>query len=206
MIECTKCRVWFHTDCTELSATDANRLRLFYCAYCMSSNPSLELVYKQSSDYTKEPSKPIFKAHSIMSIFNLYTYHILLETYKVLKFRLPYCIYELLHDQSSSNDHGLSFIIPKTRLSIEKSTFSFQAFLSWNLLYKSLLTPTNIKLHKSCQIKGDHGTTTVVIWDFTTPISTFKLRLKNHLLNHQHPTSSGTPENWTLNDALLLTS
>ena len=204
MIECSKCRIWYHTDCTELSAHDADHIRVFFCVYCISINPSLELIYKESSDFAKEPSKPIFKAHNIMSVFNLYPYHVLLETYNVLKFRLPYCIYELLNRHSSKRcDHGLSFITPKTRLSIEKSTFVYQACLSWNLLYKSLLTPTSIDIHRSCRIRGDQGTTTAVIWDFSTPVSTYKLKLKKVILNHQHSLPSGTSENWTRNDTLL---
>jgi len=203
MIECTGCRVWFHTDCTELSNHDADRIRLFFCAYCTSTNPNLQLVYKSASDYTKEPSKPIFKANNIMSIFNLYPYHVLLETYKVLKFRLPYCIFELFSCQLSKRN-DTSFKVPKTRLVAEKRTFLYQAFITWNLLYKSLLTPTNIDLHPSCRLKGDCGTTSTTSWDFSTSASTFKFRLRKHIFTHQH--SSGETENWSIKDTLLLTA
>ena len=205
MIECTKCRVWFHTECTELSPSDTERLRSFFCVYCSSIDPSLKSIYKESTDYTKESSKPIFKAHDIMSIFNIYVYHVLLETYKVLKFRLPYCVYELLNNQSSRRkNHGLSFEIPKCRLSLEKSTFTYQAMICWNLIYKSLLTPTTVEIHKSCQIKGSQGTLTAIIWDFSTSVLSFKSKLKKLLLNTQH--SIGTVEDWTKHDTLLYTA
>ena len=204
MIECSKCRIWFHTDCTQLAPSDAERIRLFFCALCSSTNPGLETVYKDSSDYTREPSKPIFKAHDIISVFNLYTYHVLLEAYKILKLRLPYSVYELFskHSPRRGDHHGLSLIIPKTRLSFEKSTFIYQAILSWNSLYKSILTPVNIDLHKSCKIKGDQGRTTIVTWDYSTPTSTFKLRLKKFILTHQHSPSIGTAQDWRKEDTL----
>ena len=163
-------------------------------------------MYKKSSDYAKEPSKPIFnKSHDILSIFNLYPYHVLLETYKVLKFRLPYCIYELFSNYSiTRNQHGLTMNVPKSSLLIERTTFSYQGIISWNLVYKSLLTPVSLDLHPSCRVKGDQSTITAIIWDYTTNIPTFKLRLKKLLLNTQHPTDS--PDAWSKIDTLLHTA
>ena len=83
MVECTRCRLWLHLGCTELTL---QRLRLFFCAFCMSKDANLQLVYKEASDYTKEASKPIFQSNKILSVFNLYPYHVLLETYKILKY------------------------------------------------------------------------------------------------------------------------
>jgi len=202
MVMCTRCDIWFHTECTDLSDHDANRLRLFFCAYCMSVDPTLELVYKKSSDFAKEPCKPIFKSNNILTIFNIYPYHVLLETYKVLKFRVPYCIYELFStNPNTRNYYGLNLSVPRSRISIERTTFKYQAVISWNLVYKSLLTPTSIKLHPTCQIKRDQSTITATIWDYTTPIPTFKHRLKKLLLNTQH--SPDSSDIWSKADTLL---
>ena len=161
----------------------------------------MQLVYREASDYAKEASKPIFKANKILSVFNLYPYHILLEAYKVLKFRIPYCVFDLFNKKSPRRaNNGLSFIIPKTRLSIEKSTFIYQSIKCWNSVYKSLLTPTSINIHKDCQIKGSHSRTTAVFYDYSTPISTFKLKLRNFLTLKQH---SGSTEEWSQHDTLL---
>ena len=201
MIECTRCRLWLHLDCAELTPQQSKRLRLFFCAYCISKDSNLQLVYREASDYAKEASKPIFKANKILSVFNLYPYHILLEAYKVLKFRIPYCVFDLFNKQSPTRaNNGLSFIIPKTRLSIEKSTFIYQSIKCWNSVYKSLLTPTSINIHKDCQIKGSHSRTTAVFYDYSTPISTFKLKLRNFLTLKQH---SGSTEEWSQHDTLL---
>jgi len=163
----------------------------------------LEPIYKESSDYAKEPSKPIFKSHNIISIFNLYPYHVLLELYKVLKFRIPYCIYELFSVQfSRRTENGISIKVPKTRILIEKATFRYQAILLWNLLYKSLLTPVNIDLHKSCKIKGEWGSISTTSFDYSTSVSTFKSRLKKLILTTQH--SPASLECWSNNDTLLL--
>ena len=82
--------------------------------------------------------------------------------------------------------------------------FRYQAIISWNLVYKSLLTPVRLDLHPSCHIKGDQSTITAIIWDYTTNIPTFKLRLKKLLLNTQHPTDS--PDAWSKIDTLLHTA
>jgi len=167
----------------------------------MSNDADLQLVFKEASDYAKEASKPIFQSNKILSVFNLYPYHLLLEAYKILKFRLPYCVFELFKNHSPRRaNNGLSFTIPRTRLSIEKSGFIFQAIKCWNSVHKTLLTSTNIQIHKDSQIKGSHSTTTAVFYDYSTPISTFKLKLRNFLTSKQH---SGPPDVWNQNDTLL---
>ena len=92
MIECSQCRDWFHDECVELSALDLKQILFFYCHDCSSKDGTLKTIYK---DYTKEHTKPLFKKHNILSIFNLYPYFCLNETYKILKFRTPYSLYEL---------------------------------------------------------------------------------------------------------------
>ena len=93
MIECSQCRDWFHDECVDLSASDLKQILFFYCHDCSSKDSTLKTIY---TDFTKEYTKPLFKKHNILSIFNLYPYFCLNETYKILKFRTPYSLYELL--------------------------------------------------------------------------------------------------------------
>jgi hypothetical protein len=44
--------------------------------------------------YMPEHTKPLFATYKILSVHNLYTYHCFMETYKILKFRTPWSLYE----------------------------------------------------------------------------------------------------------------
>ena len=45
--------------------------------------------------FARENSKPLFNSHTIMTLHNLYTYHITQEAFKILKFRTPISLYSL---------------------------------------------------------------------------------------------------------------
>ena len=47
-----------------------------------------------SDFYMPEHTKPLFNSNKIMSVQNLYSYHCLMETYKILKFRQPRSLYD----------------------------------------------------------------------------------------------------------------
>ena len=43
--------------------------------------------------YCKEHTKPLFKAHSIMTVHNVYHYHCFMQIFKILKLRMPISIF-----------------------------------------------------------------------------------------------------------------
>ena len=45
--------------------------------------------------YRKESSKPLFISNNILSVHNLYKYYCMLETFKILKLRVPMSLYSL---------------------------------------------------------------------------------------------------------------
>ena len=47
--------------------------------------------------YQKEHTKPLFRKHQIMTVFNLYLYHLINDVFKILKFRTPISIYSLFY-------------------------------------------------------------------------------------------------------------
>ena len=194
MIECSQCRDWFHDECVKLSASDLKQILFFYCHDCSSKDSTLKTIYK---DYTKEHTKPLFKKHNILSIFNLYPYFCLNETYKILKFRTPYSLYELLDLPSDRTGRNL---LLKTRAigsrQEEKSFFS-QSIRFWNKHHKKIIEPSNVKLHKECSKKLNLVGTEFSFFDLSTKVSTFKARLKTLLLQTQ---SSGDDINWTKNN------
>ena len=191
MIECSQCRDWFHDECVELSASDLKQILFFYCPDCSSKDNKLKTMYK---DYTKEHTKPLFKKHNILSIFNLYPYFCLNEMYKILKFRTPYSLFELLDLPSDRTGRNL---LLKTRAiggrHEEKSFFS-QSTRFWNKHHKEIIEPSEVELHIDVSKKLNLVGTKFAFFDFSTKVSTFKSKLKKLLL---HTQSSGNEIDWT---------
>ena len=81
--------------------------------------------------YIREPSKTLFnKKNHILSIHNLHISRTLLETFKVLKTRSPYPIYQNLH---LSTRKSTLLVLPKLT-----TTHSYQASILWNKLRNQL--------------------------------------------------------------------
>ena len=145
-----------------------------------------------------ENTKPLFKCQEIMTVHNLYTYHTLLETYKILKFRHPYCVFELFHNHRV-RQMDLSIEVPMTRLQCQRASFVYRGILLWNRYYKQLLTPFTIPLHHEYRVSHDLTEYNSIHYDFTTTISVFKSKIVNIILQTQ---SKGDCYSWVLNNIL----
>ena len=143
MLECTKCRNWFHQECINLSKSEISEILLYYCDTCVAANDNLRIIYK---DFAKEHTKPLFNSYKILTIHNLYTYHTLLELYKLLKFRTPYCVYEIFNS-FGERQMDLNLHLPQVSLQCQKQSFTYQAIILWNKFYKKLIVPFTITLH-----------------------------------------------------------
>ena len=176
------------------SASDLKQILFFYCHDCSSKDSTLKTIYK---DYTKEHTKPLFKKHNILSIFNLYPYFCLNETYKILKFRTPYSLYELLDLPSDRTGRHLLLKTRAIGSRHEEKSFFSQSIRFWNKHHKKIIEPSNVKLHEECSKKLNLVGTEFSFFDFSTKVSTFKAKLKKLLLQTQ---SSGDETNWTVNN------
>ena len=201
MVECGKCNDWFHHECIELTEQEIRLLQVFFCTNCLQTHNNLNLMFKDEFDYIKEHTKPLFNNNNILSVYNLYPYHMLLELYKILKFRVPYCMFDLFVDTSMSrHSRGLTIPGPVTRLNFQRKTFLYQSILCWNQHYKKLVNPFTIILHSSCQINRDTSLIKTTNYDFSTSVSTFKLKLKKLLHEIQ---MNGTAPGWERTNTLL---
>ena len=63
--------------------------------------------------YCKEHTKPLFKAHDIMTVYNLYFYHCINDVSKILKFRTPMSLYSLFNLSNRVGKETL-IILPKS--------------------------------------------------------------------------------------------
>ena len=185
MVECNKCKNWFHEECIGMTDSEMKSLLLFFCENCLEENSQLNVIFKEKIDYTLEHTKPLFKSHNILTIHNLYPYYTLLELYKILKFRQPYCMYDILKPLRSDSK-CLTLQIPETALSIQQKTFVYKSIVLWNKYYKLLIKPFTVPLHRDFGLKYDLSTIYTVNYDFSNKISAFKLELKNLLTMKQH--------------------
>ncbi|XP_069943129.1 CXXC-type zinc finger protein 1 isoform X2 [Cherax quadricarinatus] len=51
MIGCDKCEEWYHGDCINVTETEANKIKKFFCQKCRLKEPSLEIKYKQKKPH-----------------------------------------------------------------------------------------------------------------------------------------------------------
>ena len=198
MIECGKCKEWFHNTCLNLSESSINQTLLYFCKECISrdTRKSLKII---SIDYTKEHTKPLFKKHEILSVFNLYPYHCLLELYKILKFRTPYCIFEQFRLLPSQTGRSLTLKVPTYNLRCQKQTFTYQTLIFWNKMHKKLLKPSVVNLHQSHTSKLNLLASEVILLDYSTKIATLKSGLRKILLSTQ---ASGGRIDWSTDNYL----
>ena len=107
--------------------------------------------------YELEHSKKIFNENNMLTVYSLYNYHCLLELLKIVKLRMPILIYSLFNRSPRRDNY---FITPKPL-----SSFLYQSTHMWNSCCKIPSHPESL--------------------NFTTPIITFKNKIKNALLNVQ---------------------
>jgi hypothetical protein len=190
MANCGSCKNLFHPDCINYDEAEINQILLFFCESCTLDKEYPKIIYK---DYTKEHTKPLFKKHEILSIHNLYPYYCLLELYKILKFRTPYSLFEVLRilDGRSGN---INLAVPMTSLQCQRQNFFYQSTVLWNKYYKKLLTPSKAVLHSDHTTALNLTSSEFVFFDFSTNVGSFKTRLRNmlHLIQ-----SSGDEISWS---------
>ena len=143
MIECFKCKNFFHDECIGLNEWDIKQILVYFCTDCIEyyntiEHYSLKIIYK---NYIKEHTKSLFNSHNILTVHNLYTYHTLLELYKILKFRSPYCVFELFSSLIGTRQMDLTIPVPKDTMQCQRLSFVHQAIVQWNTFYKQLIKP-----------------------------------------------------------------
>ena len=105
--------------------------------------------------YIKENTKPLFAQKELLTVHNLYRYHCILQTFKILKLRLPISLYSL-YNRSKRKETLL--ITPKPY-----SNFLYRSSQLWNTY---------------CQVTSTHELT-------NSSISCLKSILKKRLLKAQ---------------------
>ena len=108
--------------------------------------------------FEKEHTKPLFVANDILTVHNLYRYHCLNETYKILKLRTPISLYTSLFNRSRLKETRLITPTPSVN-------FTYKSAHLWN-------TCQNVKCLKMHDLSSN-------------TIGSFKHSLKKSLLSAQ---------------------
>ena len=81
--------------------------------------------------YIKEHSKPIFNKSNILAFKNCYHYHLCLEMVKILKFKLPAALFDMVN--LSKRNNGTLLLAPN----LPKSSFACRGTPVWNKVLKA---------------------------------------------------------------------
>ena len=150
------------------------------------------------TDYTKEHTKPLFNTHQFITVFNLYVYYSLVELYKILKFRVPYCMFSLFSLNTRCNSLHLN--IPQTSLHCERQSFIYQTSILWNKTYKHILEPFHIPLNKYHLNMFNLTNIELIFYDYSTNVSMFKSKLSKIIMDIQ---KKGDVNDWSAENHLL---
>ena len=120
-----------------------------------------------------EHTKPIFTQLKLLTVYNLYNYHVGIETFNIIKFRRPYSIFEKL---KVSNRNTLLLIQPRIRLSIRANNFVYKSASIWNAVMPNIFEKVPLNFN-GLQVPGS-----VPGSDITISITCVKNKLKKILL------------------------
>ena len=138
-------------------------------------------TYKQhmaAKNFQLEHTKPIFNEQNLLTLHHLYIYHTFCETFKLLKYKSPVSLFELL--ENSPNDTNMQLMIPIVTLNLARNNFIFQAPCIWNSMNKKVLNQCLLTNKDGVLIPGSTFGS-----DITTPITVIKRKLRDVLLNTQ---------------------
>ena len=78
--------------------------------------------------FKREHTKPLVTKHSVMTVRNLFVYHCFNEIFKILKFRTPISLFEILELSTRNGRETRLLKNPEPSLN-----FRYQAALIWNV-------------------------------------------------------------------------
>ena len=133
-----------------------------YYETCARARTYAEHMAKKN--YELEHTKPIFNCEKILSIFHLYIQHTFIETFKIMKERLPISLFELF--TPSSRESNFLIRLPKFSLEVSRQNFLYNSCLIWNVTIAKYLINVNPTL--------------TISW-FLAPLSTLIYQLQSRL-------------------------
>ena len=133
--------------------------------------------HRTGKNFSLEHSKQLFNEKGILSIKNLYNYHMFMEVFKIVKLSTPISIRNLVKFLPRSEK--LILEVPLVRLDVTKQNFAFKSTQVWNDLSVKILEKCDA-LDNGLIIPGSAENS-----DLAASTSFVKGRLRNLLLSQQ---------------------
>ena len=133
--------------------------------------------HMSARNFKLENTKPIFNEQNLLTLHHLYIYHTFLDTFKLLKFRTPISIYNLL--QNSPRNINIMLKVPIVSLDLAKNNFLFQSSCIWNDITRKVMTPCPLNKEGIVFPGSNFGS------DITIPMGILKKKLRNLLMDTQ---------------------
>ena len=144
--------------------------------------------HKEDHNYCLEHTKPLFNDKNLLTIHNLYTKHIFMETYKIMQQHTPVSMFSefgIVPFHKTCN-HRLRVKVSNKLIS-SRINYIHNATVLWNSLIPRVLLP-NIPMQNGMIVPGSCINT-----DLSTSISFVKRRVKSLLMAIQ---ASGCESTW----------
>ena len=94
--------------------------------------------HNTEKNFQLEHTKLLFNEMNLLSLHHLYIYHTFIDTFKLLKYRIPMLsLCGLL--KNSPRYTNMLLLVPLIRLDLAKNNFIFQASCIWNGLIQKLM-------------------------------------------------------------------
>jgi hypothetical protein len=149
----------------------------------------------RTRNFVLEHTKPLFNKHSILSLKCLYISRTVTELFKILKYRLPICLFSCFRFSVGSNQNKL--LPPKCVLGISLNNFVFRASSLWNKCIGQLLSTPPLT-YMNDNIMGSKAMLiipgSIKNSDLTCAVPVFKAKLKSLLFLQQ---KCGDPVEWS---------
>ena len=137
--------------------------------------------HKAPLNYVLEHTKPLFNKYNILSLDNLYKYHSFMEIFKLLKYKAPKSLSELLI--TSTRAHILILNLPRINLEKTKQNFVFSASLNWNNIAEHVFevcVPLSSGPNIGVVVPGSAENS-----DVSASVTSIKSRVKSYVLTQQ---------------------
>ena len=134
----------------------------------------------KTKDYCLEHTKPLFTEYKLLTVHNLYLKHMLIETFKILKYRSPHGLYSEIRTKESKYKAGVLLSRPNFKLKSSKHNYLFKSSILWNDIANEVFETNELNSCVGYIVPGERQNS-----DLSAAVSFFKNRLKILLLESQ---------------------
>ena len=146
----------------------------------------------EPKEYCLEHTKPLFNEHKLLTVHNLYYKHVLLETFKILKYRAPFSLYDVYNTTENKYKAGVVLSRPNVKLKVSEHNYVYKSSVLWNAIVDYVLETNFPNISRGYIVPGEKNNS-----DLSASLAFFKSRTMFKLLELQ---AKGTYIDWDKNN------